>query len=46
MKMSKKSREKLNNFIKDFDRFKSVKIINKKKAEFLLEDGSIKILEY
>ena len=46
MKMSKKSREKLNNFIKDFDRFKSVKIIDKKKAEFLFEDGSIKVLEY
>ena len=44
--MSKKSREKLNKFIKEVDGFKSVKKINKKKAEFLFEDGTIKIIEF
>ena len=46
MKMSKKAREKLNKFIKDVDGFKSVKKIDKKKAEFLFEDGSKKIIEF
>ena len=46
MKMSKGSRKKLNNFIKEIDRFKSVKLISKKKAEFILEDGSKKIIDY
>ena len=45
-KMSKKSRQKLNKFIKDVDGFKSVKKIDKKKAEFLFEDGSKKIVEF
>ena len=46
MKMSKGSRKKLNNFIKEVDRFKSVKIISNKKAEFILEDGSKKIIDF
>ena len=39
MKMSKGSRKKLNNFINEVDGFKSVKLISKKKAEFILKDG-------
>ena len=46
MKMSKGSRKKLNNFIKEIDGFKSVKLISKKKAEFILEDGSKKIIDF
>ena len=46
MKMSKGSRKKLNNFIKEVDRFKSVKVISNKKAEFILEDGSKKIIDF
>jgi hypothetical protein len=46
MKMSKKSRKKLDQFIKDVDGFKSVKLLNKKKAEFLFKDGSIKIIDF
>jgi len=46
MKMSKKAREKLNKFIKDVDGFKSVKLLNKKKAEFLFKDGSTKEIEF
>ena len=46
MKMSKGSRKKLNNFIEEVDRFKSVKIISNKKAEFILEDGSKKIIDF
>ena len=46
MKMSKKSRKKLDQFIKDVDGFKSVKLLNQKKAEFLFEDGSIKIIDF
>ena len=46
MKMSKGSRKKLNNFIKEVDRFKSVKLISNKKAEFILEDGSKKIIDF
>jgi len=45
-KMSKKSRQKLNKFINDVDGFKSVKKIDKKKAEFLFEDGKKKIIEF
>ena len=45
-KMSKKNRKKLNQFINDVDGFKSVKLIDKKKAEFLFENGSIKIIEF
>ena len=46
MKMSKGSRKKLNNFIKEVDGFKSVKLISKKKAEFTLKDGSKKIIDF
>ena len=46
MKMSKSSRKKLNNFIQEVDRFKSVKLISKKKAEFILKDGSTKIIDF
>ena len=46
MKMSKKKREKLNKFINDVDGFKSVKLLNKKKAEFLFKDGSTKEVEF
>ncbi len=46
MKMSKGSRKKLNNFIKEVDRFRSVKLISNKKAEFILEDGSKKIIDF
>ncbi len=46
MKMSKGSRKKLNNFINEVDGFKSVKLISKKKAEFILKDGSKKIIDF
>ena len=46
MKMSKKSRKKLNQFIKEIDGFKSVKLISKKKAEFEMSDGSIKTIDF
>ena len=46
MKMSKGSRKKLNNFINEVDGFKSVKLISKKKAEFILNDGSKKIIDF
>ena len=46
MKMSKGSRKKLNNFIKEVDGFESVKLISKKKAEFILKDGSKKIIDF
>ena len=46
MKMSKGSRKKLNNFINEVDGFKSVKLISKKKAEFILKDGSEKIIDF
>ena len=46
MKMGKKKREKLNKFINDVEGFKSVKLLNKKKAEFLFKDGSTKIIEF
>ena len=45
-KMSKKGRKNLNKFIEDIDGFKSLKLINKKKAEFLFENGSKKIVEF
>ena len=45
MKMSKGSRKKLNNFIKEVDNFKSVKLISKKKAEFIMKDGSKKVID-
>lgn len=46
MKMSKKSRKKLDKLINDVDGFKSVKLLNKKKAEFLFKDGSVKIVDF
>ena len=46
MKMSKGSRKKLNNFIKEVDGFKSVKLLSKKKAEFIMKDGSKKIIDF
>ena len=46
MKMSKSNRKKLNNFIKEVDGFKSVKILSKKKAEFILKDGTKKIVDF
>ncbi len=45
-KMSKKKREKLNQFINDVDGFKSVKKIDNKKAEFLFYDGTKKIIDF
>ena len=46
IKMSKGNRKKLNNFINEVDGFKSVKLISKKKAEFILKDGSKKIIDF
>ena len=45
-KMSKKGRKKLNDFITEYDGFKSIKRISKKKIEFSYIDGSKKILEF
>ena len=46
MKMSKKSKAKLDKLISDVDGFQSVKLLNKKKAEFLFKDGSTKEVEF
>ena len=46
MKMSKGSRKKLNNFIKKVDNFKSVKLLSKKKAEFVMKDGTKRIIDF
>ena len=46
MKMSKKSRKKLNQLIKDVDGFTSMNIISKNKAEFKYENGSTKLLSF
>ena len=46
MKMSKGNRKKLNNFINEIDGFKSVKLISNNKAEFILKDGSKKIIDF
>ena len=46
MKMSKGSRKKFNNFIKEIEGFKSVKLISKNKAEFIFNDGSKKIIDF
>ena len=45
-KMSKKAREKLNDFIAEYDGFESVKSISDKKVEFTYKDGSKKFLEF
>ena len=44
--MSKKSRKKLDKLINDVDGFKSIKLLNKKKAEFSFKDGSVKIIDF
>ena len=46
MKMSKKERKKLNQFIEEIDGFKSVKLISKNKAEFEMSDGSTKTMDF
>ena len=46
MKMGKGARKKLNLFIDEVDGFKSVKLISKKKAEFVMKDGSKKTIEF
>jgi len=46
MKMSKKNRKKLNQFIEEYDGFISIKLISKKKAEFKFKDGSTKTLDF
>ncbi len=46
IKMSKKSRKKLNEFINDYDGFQTIKILSDNKAEFTYEDGSVKSLEF
>jgi len=46
IKMSKGSRKKLDNFIREVDGFKSVKLLSKKKAEFIMRDGSKKIIDF
>ena len=46
MKMSKGARKKLNAFINEVDGFKSVNLISKKKAEFVMKDGSKKIIDF
>ena len=46
MKMSKGARKKLNAFINEVDGFKSVNLISKKEAEFVMEDSSKKIIEF
>ena len=46
MKMSKKERKKLNQFIQEIDGFKSVKLISKNKAEFEMSDGSTKAMDF
>ena len=46
MKMSKKSRKKLDKLINDVDGFKSIKLLNKHQAEFLLKNGTVKIIDF
>ena len=46
MKMSKKSRKKLNEFIKEYDNFQTIKKLSKTSAEFTYKDGSVKTLEF
>ena len=46
MKMSKGSRKKLNKLIEDIDGFKSVKLVSKNEAEFIMKDGSKKAIKF
>jgi len=46
MKMSKGSRKKLNKLIEDIDGFKSVKLLSKNEAEFIMGDGSKKAIKF
>jgi hypothetical protein len=46
MKMSKGARKKLNAFIEEVDGFKSMQLISKEKAEFIMKDGSKKVIEF
>ncbi len=46
MKMSKRSRKKLNEFIEKIDGFKSVKLISERQAEFIMKDDSKKIIDF
>ena len=46
VKMSKKNRKKLNEFIAEYDGFTSIKSISEKKIEFSYKDGSSKTLEF
>ena len=45
-KMSKKGRIKLNNLIKNYDGFKSIKLKSKNEVEFKYKDGSSKSLDF
>ena len=44
--MSKKGRQKLNEFIAEYDGFTSIKSISKSKVELTYKDGTKKILEF
>ena len=46
MKMGKRSRKKLNEFIEKIDGFKSVKLVSEKQAEFIMKDDSKKIIDF
>ena len=46
MKMSKRSRKKLNEFIEKIDGFKSVKLVSEKQAEFIMKDDSKKKIDF
>ena len=46
IKMSKKSRKKLDKLINDIDGFESIKLLNKNKAEFLFKDSTVKIVDF
>ena len=41
-----KAEKKLNEFIKEYDDFKTIKKLSKTKAEFTFKDGSVKSLEF
>ena len=46
MKMGKRSRKKLNEFVEKIDGFKSVKLVSEKQAEFIMKDDSKKIIDF